>query len=69
MSETPKVRLAKLIKKERRKVASEIFKLARSIWKRDDWFIGGYLGVVEEEWDERENKSAAEERAEKARRR
>lgn len=56
MSERRNDSLAKLVKKERRKVASEIFKLARSIQKRDEWFIGGYLGVVEEEWDERENK-------------
>jgi len=35
------------------KVAREIFKLASRIQKRDKWFIGGFLGLVEEEWEER----------------
>ena len=38
---------------EREKIAvQEFLKLARRIKKRDSWFIGGFLGEVEEEWEQ-----------------
>jgi hypothetical protein len=36
-------------------VAKVIFTLASRIQKRDKWFIGGYLGAVMEEWEEKRN--------------
>lgn len=43
--------------KIRKQTAKEIFALASRISKRDNRFIGGYLGTVMEEWEEREDKA------------
>jgi len=46
----------------RKRTAREIFALASRIQKRDHWFIGGYLGTVMEEWEEKENKNVSKTR-------
>jgi hypothetical protein len=50
--------MTKQEEKIRKQAAKEIFALASRIKKRDNWFIGGYLGTVMGEWEEREAKNA-----------
>jgi len=41
----------KISSRARLKIAREVFALASKIAKRDGWFIGGFLGDVQEEWE------------------
>jgi hypothetical protein len=44
-------------KKEiRAEAIKDFIKFAERIKKRDSWFIGGFLGQVIEEWEEREKR-------------
>lgn len=33
------------------RVADYIFKLAQRVRKNGEWFVGGYMGAVEEQWE------------------
>lgn len=46
------------LEKYKEEVAGDVFKMASRIQKRDKWFIGGYLGAVMEEWEERRERRA-----------
>ena len=48
-------------KKEiREKAIRDFVKLAERIRRRDDWFIGGFLGAVIDEWEEQEKQEEKE---------
>ena len=41
------------------RIAKVVFGIAARVRKRDEWFIGGYLGHVEAEWREYREKGRA----------
>jgi hypothetical protein len=47
------------MKDARKQAVKDFLKLAYKIKRRDSWFIGGFLGVVEEEWEQQEKNHRA----------
>jgi len=50
----PPLNFKKAKEEIRREAVQDFLKLAEKIKRRDSWFIGGFLGRVEEEWEEQE---------------